>query len=86
MHIRKLLLTAALIATTAATVPATALASDPPTAAMKYEACMNEAEEKFNQCLEKSITVAEAFCWSRYGWAKLGCSVDYAYNSLRGRK
>lgn len=86
MRIRKLFLKAALVTALASAVPATALASDPPIAAMKYERCMNEAEEKFDRCLERSITIAEALCWSRYGWAKLYCSIEYPLNLLSGRK
>jgi hypothetical protein len=86
MRIRKLLLTAALIATTVTAVPHVALAADPPIAAMKYEACMNEAEEDLLDCLDEAGDVVDALCMSRYGWAKLQCSASYAFSRLLGKK
>ena len=66
-----------------ALLPIAALAGEPPSAAMKYEACMDHAERQLAICLDAASELTEVLCWSRFGYEKLGCSVKYAIESLR---
>lgn len=68
--------------TLVAALPVVALAWDEPTAAMKYEECMDRAEERFSECLD-AADGTEFLCWSRFGYAKLACSIKYAIDSSR---
>jgi hypothetical protein len=42
----------------------------------KYEKCMNRAEQALRDCLDHA-TLTEVLCWSRYGYAKLWCTILY---------
>ena len=54
-------------------------------AAMDYEACMDAADEQFERCLEFAERTEE-LCWARYGYAKLGCTLKYGWDSWFRRK
>jgi hypothetical protein len=65
-----------------ALLPVTAT-GERPSAAMRYESCMDHAEGQLETCLEAASELTEVLCWSRFGYDKLGCSVRYAIESVR---
>ncbi len=64
-------------------LPIASMAGQRPTAAMKYEGCMDHAERQFEICQDGASNLTEFLCWSRFGYDKLGCSVKYAIDSWR---
>ena len=44
--------------------------------ATRYDRCMDKAEASLYDCLDVAVAT-ESLCWSRYGYAKLYCSIRY---------
>ncbi|MFC1500288.1 hypothetical protein ACFL6T_04645 [Candidatus Zixiibacteriota bacterium] len=69
---------AAVVAILAAPSSAMALSDSP---AEKYDACMDRAESSLLRCLDVSSEL-DYFCWSKYGYAKLWCTISYGVRSI----
>jgi len=59
----------------------TALIAQADSPAAKYDDCMDGAEESFLNCLE-AATEKDILCWSRFGWAKIACSISYGIREI----
>lgn len=80
MSIRKNLVALASVLTLVTFLPSGVLASIRcPTS--KYEKCIDRAEQALNDCLDHA-TLTEVLCWSRYGYAKIWCTVLYGVRSI----
>ncbi len=44
--------------------------------ATRYDQCMDRAEATLNDCLDSAVAT-EPLCWSRFGYAKLYCTIKY---------
>jgi hypothetical protein len=67
----------------ALTLPAAALAQEEE--ARDYVSCMDAAVEQLFDCV-RVADETEVLCWSRYGYAKLGCTLKYLWDSRRKRE
>ncbi|MFO7768628.1 MAG: hypothetical protein R6W82_06710 [bacterium] len=48
--------------------------------AMKYDECMDEAWENYQECLERVyLEIFESACYSGWGYAKLACTIGLVF-------
>ncbi len=48
--------------------------------AMKYEECMKEAKENYEECVERSsFDLMESMCFVAYGYGKLVCTIGLIF-------
>jgi hypothetical protein len=80
MRIRNLLVSLSILTVLAGLNPVTAVTyGDDP--ASRYDRCITKAERSLHACLDHAVAT-ETLCWSRYGYAKLWCSLRYAVDSI----
>jgi hypothetical protein len=49
--------------------------------AIRYDRCITKSEQSLYECLDFA-EATEQLCWSRYGYAKLYCSIRYAVDLI----
>jgi len=80
MRIRKALVSLTAVLLLAGLTPSVVMAySGNP--ASNYDRCITEADGSLHDCLDHAVAT-EALCWSRYGYAKLWCTIKYAVDSI----
>ena len=82
MRVRNGLVSLALFVALAGLTPSTVTAYDDESA-IRYDRCMTRAVNALHDCLDHAVAT-EGLCWSRYGYAKLWCTLRYAADSIFG--
>jgi hypothetical protein len=75
-----MMVSAMLVAPTFIVASPTTLVAQADSRRAKYDACIEAADESHEICLEKATM--EFFCWSRYGYEKLGCTVSLGIRTI----
>lgn len=80
MRFRRSILSMVTLFSLAGLYPTSVMAgsNDPAT---RYDRCITRAEESLYECLDFAVAT-EQLCWSRYGYAKLYCSLRYAVDLI----
>lgn len=82
MRIKKVLVSLAAVIALTGMAPSAATADDYDSA-IRYDRCMTRATQSLHDCLDHAVAT-EALCWSRYGYAKLWCTLRYGVDEIFG--
>lgn len=80
MRMRRIGAALCMVALLAATPAVISAQTEGEVEAMKYEECMEEAWENYQECLERvSLELFESACFSGWGYSKIGCTLGLIF-------